>query len=211
SERDRVELRYTTDGSPPAAGSALAKGPIRVSATTTINARAFRDGKPVSPVATRTFAKVKPRTADKSEGLSEGLTYEYFEGNWHKMPDFDKLKPVRIGAIGRFDLAPHSKPELYGFRFRGFIRVPKDGVYTFHLSSDDGSRLFIGDKVLIDNDGLHEMIEKSGQVALAAGPHLITVEFFQCTGGVGLDVQYEGPGITKRRIPADVLLSRSGS
>jgi hypothetical protein len=85
------------------------------------------------------------------------------------------------------------------------MRLPKAGVYTFYTASDDGSRLHIGDTLVVDNDELHGIVEKSEQIALAAGLHSITVTYFNCTGGRELKVLYQGPGIDKQSIPASLL------
>ena len=72
-----------------------------------------------------------------------GLMRRYYEGKWQNMPDFDSMEPVKteivkeIGAIG-----PRSKHH-FGLQFEGYLRVPEGGAYTFHLSSDDGSRLYL--------------------------------------------------------------------
>jgi hypothetical protein len=77
--------------------------------------------------------------------------------------------------------------------------------------SDDGSRLYIGDTLVVDNDGLHGMAEKSGVIALAAGRHPLTVTFFERTGSDGLEVWYVGPRLAKQRIPPDVLAHPANS
>jgi hypothetical protein len=59
-------------------------------------------------------------------------------------------------------------------------------VYTFALTSDDGSRLFIDGEVVVDNDGLHGAEERRGDIALAAGWHAIRVEWFNKSGGAEL-------------------------
>ena len=70
-------------------------------------------------------------------------------------------------------------------------------------NSDDGSALYIGDKRVVDNDGLHGMVERSGTIALEAGWHAIRVEFFERGGGAGLIVLAGGPGTTYAVIPAE--------
>ncbi|MFO0985488.1 MAG: SPASM domain-containing protein [Planctomycetota bacterium] len=52
-------------------------------------------------------------------------------------------------------------------RFRGYLQVPADDVYRFALSSDDGSRLTIGERVVVDNDE-YGAAEATGTIALAA-------------------------------------------
>jgi alpha-L-fucosidase len=205
SDRENVEVRYTTDISEPTVDSPMVSGPIHLTQTATVSARLFRDAKPVSPVARATFTKVTPRPAIAVEGLTSGLSYEYHEGDWNRLPDFDRLRPVKTGAVANFDFSPRNRGEYFAFRYRGFIQVPRDGVYRFYTVSDDGSRLYIGQQLVVDNDGLHGVVEKSGQIALAAGLHPVTVTFFEKSGGDMLEVWYAGPGIEKQRIPDGAL------
>ena len=79
---------------------------------------------------------------------SEGLDYRCFEGTWRFLPDFRKLRPVRTGIATNFDLGARTRNEKVGLEFNGFVAIPRDGLYTFHLSSDDGSRLFVGESSL---------------------------------------------------------------
>jgi alpha-L-fucosidase len=205
SDRQGVEIRYTTDDSAPASDAPIVRGPIRLSQTATVSARLFRDGHPVSASSRATFKKVTPRPADGVDGLAPGVRYEYFEGDWDRLPDFDRLAPARVGMSGNIDLAPRGRPEYFALRFTGFVTVPRDGVYMFSIVSDDGSRLYIGDRLVADNDGLHGTLERSGAIALAAGPHQFTLTFFQKTGDVDLQVKYAGPGVEKQRIPGEAF------
>ena len=83
--------------------------------------------------------------------------------------------------------------------------MPADGVYTFYLFSDDGSKMWVGADTVVDHDGLHSACEASGQIMLKAGNHPITVAYFQARGAYRLEVHYEGPGITRQPIPAAAL------
>jgi hexosaminidase len=49
------------------------------------------------------------------------------------------------------------------------------------------------------------MKEVRGSIALEAGSHPIVLTFFQGSGGRGLRVYYEGPGINKQAIPPEML------
>jgi len=206
SGNENDEPRYTLDGSEPTAESALAGEPIRLRQSTTIRARSFRGKEPASAIVERTFQRVTSRPAVSIEGATPGLAYEYFEGNWERLPDFDKLEPVTTGEIDDFSFAPRRQDEHFAFRYRGFVRVPREGVYRFFTTSDDGSRLYIGEELVVDNDGLHGAAEAVGVVALAAGLHPLTVGFFERSGDDMLEVWYEGPGIEKCRVPASALV-----
>ena len=82
------------------------------------------------------------------------------------------------------------------------------GTYEFHLSSNDGSKLFIDGKIVVDVDGLHGFSGTSGKIDLPKGKHKIRVEYFQAGGGKGLELLYEGPKTEKQKIPADVIFFR---
>ena len=85
-------------------------------------------------------------------------------------------------------LSPRLSEERFGFVFHTWVEVPETGVYLFSLSSDDGSRLWLHDSLLVDNDGLHGMREMVGAVALSKGYHPIRIEHFERTGSQGLRV-----------------------
>jgi alpha-L-fucosidase len=205
SDRTNVEIRYTLDGAAPTASSPLVRGPVKIMESAVLSARCFRKDRPVSGTAQSKFTKVVPRPAAAVAGLQPGLRYAQFEGEWDAVPDFSKMKPAASGPIARFERPSKKSREKYGLEFTGFLRVPASGVYTLFVSSDDGSRLWIGDDLVVDNDGLHGMTERRGVVALAAGLHPITVRFFNKTGDEGLTVAWLAPGGTKQVIPDSVF------
>jgi alpha-L-fucosidase len=205
SDRENVEVRYTLDGSVPSVSSKPAAGPITITGTTTVTARCFRDGKPVSGPASATFTKVKPASAVSVAGVVNGIQYSYFEGDWSVLPDFTKLKAVKSGTLANIDLSPRNQPEDFGLEFTGFVRIPEDGVYSFFVASDDGSRLYLDNKLLIDNDGLHGMVEKMGVAALSAGLHPLVVQYFQKSGGRDIKVSLETPKAAKQAVSESLL------
>jgi len=106
---------------------------------------------------------------------------------------------------------PSSMADTFASRHTGQIRIATAGRYTFYLNSDDGSKLWLDDTLLINNDGLHEMVEKSGTMTLTAGVHALRVEFFENEGTAGLVMSWAGPGIAKQVVPANVLLKPASS
>ncbi|THV58874.1 hypothetical protein EZV76_11460 [Flagellimonas alvinocaridis] len=97
--------------------------------------------------------------------------------------------------------------ESFSIRYSGYIQINTAGSYTFYTSSDDGSKLFIDGTQVVDNDGLHGTQERSGSISLTAGLHDITVLFFENGGGETLNVQYQGPSISKQNVPFSILYS----
>lgn len=179
-----IELRITMDGSDPVAESPLATAPIVLTDTTKLAVRGFRNQRPVTPIARAEFRKVAPRAADTSPGeLQPGMHYQCFEGEFERLPDFAALNPTRSGACSNLDRTIATREDRFAIRYDGYIRIPRGDVYQFTLASDDGSRLYIGDTLLIDHDGLHSLSEKTAEIALAAGFHRFRVHFFEATGG----------------------------
>jgi len=205
TEMKNAEIRYTLDGSVPSSTSPISNSPVRLGESVTVIARLFRSGKPVSGVSRSTFTKVVGRPSDRVTDVMPGIRYAYFEGGWDWVPDFSLLKPVKQGNVANFDLSLRKEEERFGFEYQGYIRISRSGIYTFYTVSDDGSKLFIGDSLIVDNDGRHVMVERSGIIALAAGFHPIKVRFFERNGEQGLQVLYKGAGIEKQQIPDSVL------
>jgi hypothetical protein len=206
----RVTLHYTLDGSDPTLASPSVTGAIRLASSTTIKVRSYRGDMALGPVTSATFSKVAPRPAVNPAPVVQGLQFDVVEGDFKALPDFNKLAPARSGTSAGFDLSPRTRQAQFAFRFRGFVRVPADGVYRFFVRSDDGSRLWIGDQLVVDNDGLHSSREESGVIALAAGLHPLTVAMFEQSGGFGLEVSYEGPGIARQPVPSAALFRPGG-
>jgi mono/diheme cytochrome c family protein len=149
-----------------------------------------------------------PQNADAKPGRIPGLHYKFYA----TLPDdarieaFEKLKPTSEGTFSAFSLDVPNRPDVnFAFRYNGIIAIPRQGKYEFFTQSDDGSRLFIDNKEIVDNDGKRPVTEKSGAVELSAGDHLIEVTYFQASGPFELHVLWKGPKIRKEMIPADVL------
>lgn len=205
-ETGKAEIRYTLDGSEPTIQSNLYTGPVSINKTTTLAVRYFRDGKPLSGSRKRTLEKVEPQQASTFTGFVPGLQYRYFEGDWDKLPEFDKLKTVKTGTVTTFDRsAKNESGERYGFDYQGFVKIPADGIYTFSTESDDGSALYLDGKLLVSNDGLHGMTEVTGVIALREGYHKLNIRYFNKTGGAGLKVYWEGETSQKEEIPPTAL------
>ncbi len=94
----------------------------------------------------------------------------------------------------------------------GFITVQTAGSYEFELASDDGSRLMIGDNLIVDHDGLHGTGQtKTGRADLVAGQNPIFIEMFENTGGAALQLRWKKPGDTEfSDIPVSVLGTQRG-
>lgn len=128
------------------------------------------------------------------------------------LPDFAVRTPYLTDTVAQMNFpatsgvfAGSGRADQVGARFSGWITVPSSGMWTFTLASDEGSRLTIGSTVVVNHDGLHTISERSGSIALAAGSHQLTIDYFEQTGAAGLIAFWQGPGVAKAVIPATAL------
>lgn len=143
-----------------------------------------------------------------------GLGVDYFElTSPSVLPNFGSLTPYASDVVNTINyastngnFATSNRADNVGAVFAGYVNVDTIGIYRFYTTSDDGSRLFVGGQLVVDNDGLHGMVEQWGTVALEPGLHELRVDFFEAGGGAGLIVEFEGPGINRQVIPAVRLL-----
>ena len=199
AESDGV-IRYTTDGSTPTDKSAAYTKALKLTETTSVKARFYRNTGMKSVVANATVEKVSPRKHD-GKTLVPGARYDYYEGEWKMLPDFATLTPKTSGIADGFSIAAQERKDNFAFRFSGYVDIKEAGEYTFQTTSDDGSKLFIDGNEIVNNDGLHAMVAKSGAVALKPGMIKIEVGYFEATYQEGLKVSYKVPGGSLEAIP----------
>ena len=116
------------------------------------------------------------------------------------------MKPLGISEAPGFDVNEHlSRPENAGLLYNGFIKIPRDGVWKFHVSSDAGCHLRIHESQVIDDDFNHDNSEASGGILLKAGLHPFRLYYRTTENPPMLKVQWSGPGIEKHVIPDSAL------
>ena len=96
-------------------------------------------------------------------------------------------------------------PLQFGLIYTGYVKVKHSGVYTFYTVTNDGSKMYVNDELVVDNDGHHGARERQGQIALASGYHQIKLEYSQIGGGKHLEVFMEGPGLPKHELLSSEL------
>lgn len=206
SRRTNVQLRYTLDGSEPTAESPIATAPVTLDRSATVRAACFRDDKQVSPIVQREFRRVSPRpAAAASAAVKPGLSAQVhtFDADIQSVVSLEQLPAIRAAVVPDLDLKQiQPREKHWGVVYRGFLRVPKTAVYEFTTGSDDGSCLWIGDTLVVDNDKPHSFKAERGVIALEAGLHPIRVAFFENWGGFDLRVTWRELGGPDRAIGA---------
>lgn len=118
-----------------------------------------------------------------------GLVY-HIHHNTKDLPNFEKMKPAGPPIYtSSLNLPPQSftegfpgvtkRNEWFAIDYTGRFWIADPGLYSFALLSDDGSKLYVDDQLVIDNDGQHPPLEKTGMADLAAGLHRMRVSYFQ--------------------------------
>ena len=162
SDNEDSEIRYTLDGTLPTMETGLLyQKPIIVTQLTPLYMQAFAKGKtPSIIVSTQIGSGVYQAAQQLSFEPEEGLAYHYYEGEINQTGDIDKIPIVESGVISQFSITKSPRTDNFAFTFNGYINIPKDGLYTFYLKSNDGSVMYLNDRKLIDNDGAHGVYEK---------------------------------------------------
>jgi hexosaminidase len=198
--RPDAAIRYTTDGTVPDEASLRYTRPVALRVPpegVTVTARAFLPNGRASPVRAARFRRTTLRPpATDTAGFAPGLAFTYHElaERASGVAALDSTSALRRGTAERVTLRGDEREEWFGYVFSGLVRVPRSGIYTFTLTSDDGSTLAIGGQVVVNHDGYHGTTDRTGQVALAAGWHPITIRYFQATGGRELRVAVAADG-----------------
>jgi hypothetical protein len=208
-------VRYTTDGSEPTARSRRYRGPFAVrgdSATpvVTVRARAFMDDLPASPEVSAEFRRVAGREPDTTLGkVMPGVRLALFRDSSLRALTLVAERPAGPDTVAAIldsvqrDLTLPLKRgrERFTVRFTGWLRVPRDGVYALTARADDGVRLWVGDRLVVDGLGFSpSATESRGEIALRAGLHPVTVTYLQSWDDALLQLWVELPGGGRRRL-----------
>ncbi len=144
-------------------------------------------------------------TAPAGEG---GLKADYFTGEFYLFGD-----PVasRVDAQIDFDWGqvapdPAVDREQFSARWKGEIQIPADGVYTFIIRSNDGSRIYVNNELVAEDWSSHTARDSAGTIDLEAGQYPIAVEYYQNGGGAEIEVLWQSDLITRQTLPSAVLV-----
>jgi len=117
--------------------------------------------------------------------------------------------PTQSDSIARWLGAPTSR---WGIRFSGAINIPTAGNWSFGINSDDGSQLYIDGALVINNDGLHGMVNLTGSVVLGTGYHTFEIRYFENGGNNGMIATWRSPSESAYTvIPSSAFSSAAAS
>lgn len=142
-----------------------------------------------------------------------GILY-YIPPNSTYLPDFSQLNPIGVFYTPFLNVTPRhfltgfpgitNRFEWFAIDYTGRFWISKPAVYQFALTSDDGSKLYIDDELVVNNDGIHDPQRKVASLGLTGGIHRIRVSYFQGPRPtVALMLQVAGPGEPLRTFSTD--------
>jgi len=217
------EVRYTTDGSETGEGKGkVYDGPITITDTTTIRAgciqypgphfrrqwREYRD--------TFTFVD-QTRQPDRPAKLEPGVLLKVYDDSPLEREPQRLGAPQAVRPLDSLKLDLDNHDGTAGLVYTGYIEVDKAGIYRFYTETAGPSRLYIGDRLVVNNHRRHRgdeeaekrqylkpELESWGSLKLAPGKHAFRIECWYPKDDL-FNVRYEGPDIDKQPIPAGVL------
>ncbi|WP_418603157.1 family 20 glycosylhydrolase [Hwangdonia sp.] len=201
---ESMDIYYTLDGSKPSKASTKYTAPIQFTETKTLNTIAYRGDNP-SEIKTAYIEKqtylqpvnVSPKTGALKRWVGEKM--------FKVVDDITEPKSAEFKAVSNIDLEGYENSDHVSMIFKGYFNAETDGLYEFATKSDDGSLLFLGDKLVVDNGGNHAAVLRNGMVALKKGWHSLTVKYHESPGGNELTVWYNAPNIDKKILKGDVI------
>lgn len=199
-------IHYTTDGKLPDMNSPVMDKPVIIPHPLVMKLALFTPAGRRGDVYPLNFNAAQYGISRRIEHLSEGLRCDYHIGEFRQTAAIkgrpDSILHVRNIMVPGMALAP-----AFGLKFNGYIDVPETGIYTFYLTSNDGSVLYIGDQKVIDNDGAHADKQIGGQAALEKGLHSFRLDFAELGGGYALRLLYSFKGSDPKTVPDEWLKS----
>jgi cytochrome c len=153
----------------------------------------------------------------KSQKEAPGIAVNVYKFDEH-VADFpkinDEMLPLFSGTLNAIHFPDGNfggLEENFAIHFNGFLTVSKTTNVVFRLVSDDGSKLYIDNKLIVDNGGNHGLDPRDGEMILKAGKHRFNVEYFQGGAGKGLSLQWRPHGSNEYSVVPPQLFTYSSS
>jgi hypothetical protein len=138
----------------------------------------------------------------------DGLSAQYFTNpEWAGRPVIGTIdaRPSTAAMRRRWD---RRIPEQFSVRWIGYLAVPQSGVHTLSLTSDDGARLLVDGRLVVDNGGQHAALTASTPLRLERGAHAVVIEYVQYGGDYQLEWSWTLEGSSVTQVPAWALSQR---
>lgn len=198
-------IHYTLDGSVPTTNSLPYAGPLVLTNSMAVDAKAFAPGAVDSSAAGATFLN------SLAIGAGTGLLGDYYS-NQHSTNAFVGTPTlVRTDAVVNFDWGtgspdPTISTDYFTVRWTGMVQPQFSETYTFYTRTDDGARLWVNNQLLIDKWVNQAATEWSGSIGMSASQtYAIRMEYFENTGVASARLSWSSPSTAKAVIAQSQL------
>ncbi len=206
TNNNNEEVRYTVDVSEPNSNSSLYTKPFSLNKTSVVKAISFLPNALPGTVSSTEVKAYQWMNAEKVKNVQPGISWKYYEpAGKIDLQSIQSSPVIKTGVTNIISEKVKQREEKYVLQFDGYIKINKDDVYNFSTLSDDGSKLFIDDEEVVNNDDEHGSVEQFGEAALKKGYHKIKVIYFDSGGGNELKVFWSLKDKEKEIIPANIL------
>ena len=201
---ENMDIYYTLDGSRPSNMSTKYSEPLKITANTNIQTIAYKGA---------IFSEIKSASIEK-QSYTEAKNVEPSTGSFNRWENSQKAKSVAYvnfntdaspTLVKEINLSEFADKASIALLFKGYFNAEEDGLYEFATKSDDGSLLYIGKQLVVDNGGNHAGILRDGMIALKKGWHPITVKYHQGGGGSELAVWYKTPNGERKVLKGSII------
>jgi hypothetical protein len=144
-----------------------------------------------------------------------GLNYKYYEGSFTTLPNFPTLIPAETGNTPNIDLSVRNQNDNFTILWEGYIYIPQAGTYNFRTTSDDGSKVWLGNlnsttpaysftsNGIVNNNGIKTSptTVTSTNRTLSVGIYPIAIAYFDATSPEVMQLLWKTPSSGSSYIP----------
>ncbi|NOZ04113.1 MAG: DUF5110 domain-containing protein [FCB group bacterium] len=200
TEPTYADIYYTLDGTEPSQSATLYAGPITLTETMNLKARAFATDYDSSDAISALFRK---------SANGDGLKAEYYQGM-----NFNYFFKIQIDPQIDFNWGngwPGNQvgTDNFSVRWTGTVTPFFSETYTFYTTTDDGVRLWVDNQLLINKWIDQAASEWSGTIRLTAGQeYSIKMEYYENMGEAVAQLRWRSQSQPKEIIPQSQLKSK---
>jgi hexosaminidase len=198
---DGLKIHYTTDGRVPTINSKLLNGPLVIKKPVYIRLAAFKSNGSAGDLYQLHYTKQSLAEPAAKADVKSGLSCSYYPGSYKSSKLMGAVKATAVYTVNSIVVPSSVSASSFGLRYQGYLNIPADGIYSFYLTCDDGGILNIANREVVNNDGWHGPIDKSGQVALKKGMQPVELCFVEGGGGYTLKLKYSINGSEPVEVP----------
>lgn len=204
-----LQVHYTLSGGLPRQSDPVLPDSLRIARSCHIRLAAFSPSGLRGDVYDLYYRREPYEPALHPGPLKPGLEVRYYPHFYDSTAMIPESGGGRRLVSDSLEVPLQTAAPSFGLVYRGFLKVPRDGVYSFYVTSDDGSRLWLDRRLVVDNDGLHSARQRSGQIALKQGWHMLKLKFLEGGGGYMLRVLWAKGGQAAHPVSPKELGHRS--